>query len=310
MRGPRSLLLLVGMCVLIAGSGCRNGEFEEDQTLGGKTISKEQLNRGLKIFRRYCASCHGTDGKGTLSAGSKGTPPRNMTLGYYKFTSVEGDGLPLDEDLIRVVRKGLKGTQMLPFTDLSDEEVLAVVHYVKTFANRWRSEVAGKPVPREPDPWQGRRRAAQKRGVVVYHAIARCWECHPTYVHPSDILTWAQEEDRGAGKTPRISIPTRPEMERSKRIETRYGMVLPPDFLGDTLPAAEGVDGLYRAISAGVGGTPMPTWHGKLSTRDLWAVVHYVRELTRLRGSRGATLIRARARQPGQAVTNPDKSDR
>ena len=38
---------------------------------------------------------------------------------------------------------------------------------------------------------------------------------------------------------------------------------------------------LYRAIAAGLGGTAMPTWKGALPEDDLWALVHYVDQLSR-----------------------------
>jgi len=283
--------------VLLLTFGCRDDRFEEDQTLGGVRISKEVLNQGMGIYRRTCAGCHGVEGLGRRQVVRNEKPPRNLTSGYYKFTSVEGDGLPLDSDLNRIIRLGVRGTQMSGYPDLTTEEVSAVSHYIKTFSERWRNEEAGQPVPVRPDPWVGKRPAATARGEAVYHAVARCWTCHPSYLSENEIRTLV------ARYSPEEPLRLRESLRQSYRTETKYGMVLPPDFLSVTLPAARGLDGLYRAISAGIGGTPMPTWHERLSTSDIWALVHYVRELVRLRGTPRATLVRAGMLRFGSQVS-------
>lgn len=293
---PRLLAVLTPVLALSASIGCKKDEFKEDQELGGVVVSKDVLNEGLGLFRKYCASCHGKEGKGQTSPMRGQKKARNFTLGKFKYTSVRGDGLPLDKDLERTIKNGIRGTQMAPFSNLSDGEVTALVHYIKTFSARWRREKAGEEIPILPDPWNGKRKEAIDRGLVVYHTSAQCWTCHPAYVPREAILEWSRDLDLVEGRKPRKSMPFRGKLERSPLIETAYGMVLPPDFLSDTLPAARGLEGLYRAVSAGIGGTPMPTWHERLAARDLWAVVHFVRELVRLRGTPAAAAYRVRMR--------------
>ena len=130
------------------------------------------------------------------------------------------------------------------------------------------------------------------RGYEVYHAEAQCWACHPAYANSEQLLNMSQQLDRRNGVAARKSLKVRENVSRSTNVDTRYGKVLPPDFLSDRLPAAQGRAGLYRAIAAGIGGTPMPTWVDRLSDRDLWAVVHYVQELVRLRGTASAAGMR------------------
>ena len=113
----------------------------------------------------------------------------------------------------------------------------------------------------------------------------------------------SQQLDRRNGVAARKSLKVRENVSRSTNVDTRYGKVLPPDFLSDRLPAAQGRAGLYRAIASGIGGTPMPTWFAQLSHSDLWAVVHYVQELVRLRGTPSAASMRYGL--PAAVRTNP-----
>ncbi len=277
-------------CTIVCATGCPDPGFTAPQVLGGVEVSADTLNHGKLVYRRYCSSCHGTEGEGSRLSGG-GKAPRNLTSGFYKFTSVRGDGLPTDEDLTRVIKRGLRGTQM-PGHDLPDEDLSAVVQYLKTFAPRWQAESAGEPIVMTENPWKGDRMSAITRGYEVYHAEAQCWSCHPAYAHPDQLLNMSRELDLRTGEKPRKSLKIRENTDHSRLVDTRYGKVLPPDFLSDRLPAAQGRAGLYRAIAAGIGGTPMPTWVDRLSDRDLWAVVHYVQELVRLRGTASAAGMR------------------
>ena len=58
---------------------------------------------GKSVYAEYCMACHGVDGKGNGVA-SKGLvpPPRNFTLGLYKFGKVVAGDLPHDEDMTHI----------------------------------------------------------------------------------------------------------------------------------------------------------------------------------------------------------------
>src|SRR5688572_4926949 len=105
----------------------------QDQNLGGQTIPAALLEEGRIAYQHYCRACHGDDGNGRGPAAAGLLPqPRDFTKGAFKFASVENGQLPTDADLKRIVKHGLGGTAMLPW-DISDRELNAVIHYIKTF---------------------------------------------------------------------------------------------------------------------------------------------------------------------------------
>jgi len=292
------LKLAIAALTLLTLFGCEREVFSEPLVLGGETVSAETLNLGHRVYQRNCASCHAADGSAELPAnGALRPPPRDLRLGHYKFKSTPDEALPTDEDLARVIRRGLPGTYMNPFPGLEPDEVEAVVDYIKTFSPRWSEELAGTPVPVDPDPWtRGEQAAAIARGEAVYHGVVRCWTCHPAYLSEREILDVVRREPPLDGDEAAVeTLPFRGDMRRSDTVPTENGRGLPPDFLSDICRAGASPDALYRTIAAGVGGTSMNGWYGRLEARDLWALAHYVRDLTRARGTERAEAIREQA---------------
>lgn len=279
-----ALVALAVALVVLAASGC--GErFSAPVVLGGVTVAPETLNRGAGVYTKYCVGCHGEDGDGRGgAAGGMRPAPRDFRTGQFKFKSVQRKGdLPTDDDLLRTVRDGLPGTHMNPFEGLSGEDTRAVVQFVKTFSPRWRAEGPGEPVAVAPDPWaEGRRLQAVERGRAVYHGVAACWECHPSYLPRRDVQALLAEASRAAAGGAAAPPALRPDLEAARTVETAWGAETAPDFRGHRFRVGRDPAALYRVIAAGVGGTPMPAWHDRLAPADLWAVVHYVREVQRV----------------------------
>lgn len=88
----------------------------------------EQLyNKGAKPLA--CAKCHGTngDGKGEMSAGM--TPnPRNFACKAMMQDIPDGQ-------LFWVIKNGSKGTGMMGFKTLNDNQIWQLVSYIRQFAN-------------------------------------------------------------------------------------------------------------------------------------------------------------------------------
>jgi mono/diheme cytochrome c family protein len=277
-----SLALGVAAC-----KGYRPQGFEKPVTLGGKVVAAEVLTEGERAYALYCRACHGDkgDGKGPSARGLR-PPPRDFTLGMFKFAAVPGGTLPTDADLERIVRSGLHGTAMLAWDGIPDDEVRDVIQYVKTFSPRWKEEEPGEAIAPSPDPWKGREADGVVRGKKLYHGLAQCLGCHPAFASKSFINQASKE------LTGNAVADFRDDMYGSMLTESDYGVkILPPDFTRSELRSIRPDhrrEDLYRVIAAGVGGTAMPTWHGSLPEEDLWALVHYVDSLVALMGTDGS----------------------
>lgn len=283
--------LFIGSLSLTLG-GCLSETFKEPQKLGGRWVSAQTLNVGHDTYMNYCMQCHGINGDG-LGPAAQGTypPPRNFKQGLYKFASVGAGELPTDDDLKHTIRTGLRGTPMLPW-DISDERLDAVVQYIKTFSDVWKEGEPGTPLQVTKDPF-GPEHAAEAiaLGKKVYHGIAQCYTCHPTYASLAEINA-ASLETTGNGVT---SI--RENAHLSTLLDSSYGhKFMPPDYTKDFIKTGSSPATIYKVLGPGVNGTAMPAWKGLLtasgsfeeSEKNQWALAYYVSSLQALKFDQAA----------------------
>ena len=81
-----------------------------------------------EIWAKDCAKCHGPDGKGDTKMGKK--------LEIKDLTDAKVQASLKDEDLLKAIKEGVKDgdkTRMKAAEGLSDEEMKALVAYVRAF---------------------------------------------------------------------------------------------------------------------------------------------------------------------------------
>lgn len=249
-------------------------------TLGGERVSSETLTLGRDLYLQHCAGCHGARGHGDGPSGVGLVPaPTDLTRGVYKFASVPSGELPTLDDLRRTITRGLRGTAMRPWP-LSAREATAVSRYVQWLSPRWRRERSGTPLDLRAaawaDPFTNDHAAGVARGEAVYHGLAQCIACHPSYVPVERV------RDHAMALQGTRDVALRPDVETSRAVyeEGHRAWALATDFTRHPTRAGDDVASLARSIAMGLGGTPMPTWYGALPPRDVWALAHYVRELS------------------------------
>lgn len=279
----RLLLALTVVSVVVGFTSCDEPPAEpavasasEHDPLFSRPSDEQELGR--MTYLRYCAGCHGETGDGQGVAARFLMPrPRDFTQGLFKFTSTPSGSLPTDEDLLRTINYGLRGTAMPSFRLLSRAEKLALVRQIKTFSDVWEEFPPSSPVTFHSNPFdmsedgEQDRREAIRRGEEIYHTKALCWKCHPIYASSERVA--ALEEKTGT--TIERENPEQPVLKPDA-----WGEEIPPaDFLTMKLKSVRNVRDLYRVLAAGVGGTAMPSWDGALDGEELWSLALYVDSL-------------------------------
>ncbi|MFQ5804099.1 MAG: c-type cytochrome [Candidatus Methylomirabilales bacterium] len=263
---PRTMML-AGLFALVGGLAW--GAADERATRPPRPDART-LELGQLVFEQNCAICHGAwgDGRG-MAAHMLGTQPRDLRTGLFKFRSTPSGSLPTDEDLLKTISQGLRGTGMLAQDDLPQRERWAVVAYLKTLSQRFESEKPQTPVPISEPP--ARTPELIAKGQKLYQK-AECFKCHGA-------------EGRGDG-------PSGTDLKDDWGYPTRPADLTRPLKRGSTPEA------IYRTVVTGLNGTPMASYEGALSNEEFWALSFYVASLN----TGTLSWIQAREEQAGQMV--------
>ena len=237
--------------------------FAATQVTGGQVLNtspqsqEDLLVLGQTVYERRCVGCHGVNGDGRGPAARFMEPrPRDFTKGIFKFRSTQGkDSLPTDVDLYSTVTHGLWGTSMPAWQETSEHERRAVVQYIKTFSDRWVTETVPPSITIAPEPEVTD--ISLEQGKTLF--MANCMLCHGA---------------GGQGNGPMAPV-----------IKDIWGQQLKPANFTLAAGLSGGVklghDGahLFRAVTTGIGGTPMPVFGEHLKPEEIWDIVHYVQSL-------------------------------
>jgi len=105
--------------------------------IGGDALGKQ---RGL--YRQHCVACHGLSGGGAgPTAGLLNPYPRDFRQGIFKYTSTCGGARPVRADLMRTLLCGVPDTAMPSFAQLPQDEIDALLEYVKYLSLRGQAEL-------------------------------------------------------------------------------------------------------------------------------------------------------------------------
>lgn len=237
---------------------------------------------GQAVYMKRCVQCHGVsgDGNGPVAAGMY-PRPRDYTRGVFKFTSTPYGAKPRRDDLIATLHRGVTGTSMPAFPLLPRKEIEAVVDYVILLAqrgeleyqlaveaeaseeldpeyvpefvedvvNRWRSAQASLTQPLTPEPVFTMEHVALGREAFLSKG---CSKCHG-------------EDGRGH---------TRDNIGRDAwGFPTRAA-----DLTSGMLRGGQEPVDIYRRITNGINGTPMPGFRSALESEPetIWNLVSYV----------------------------------
>jgi mono/diheme cytochrome c family protein len=110
-------------------------------SLAAGAVWSDQAGVKHGLYREHCAHCHGVSGDGRGPTALFLNPyPRDYRLGLFKFKSTERAVKPTDDDLRRILIEGIRGTAMPSFKLLPEDEVEALIEYVKYLAMRGEVE--------------------------------------------------------------------------------------------------------------------------------------------------------------------------
>ena len=222
---------------------------------------------GADIYKQQCAVCHGDQGKGDgVVAPMLEHRPRDYTRGNFKFkTSAVGE-MPFDDDLYRTITSGVPAAGMPSFGDLREEDRWALVAHVKTLSKRefddgevvnffeirpattrLSYDVSGRKVTPE----------AIARGTEIFRTEkGGCILCHGPEGLGNGISAKDLKDD--------ADLPINPRNLTRGEVEFKTG---------------SGPGDIFRILTNGMAGTPMPSFRANLTEDERWDVACFVTSL-------------------------------
>ncbi len=165
-------LLLIPFQLALSG-----GVYGQSMSGSAQTDAMTSVVRGERIYKEACAACHGVNGDGQGPAAAALDPrPRDLRSGVYKFRSTPTGDLPTDEDLYRIITDGIPRTMMPGYGRLlTDKDRYDVVAYIKTFSDDFNRFGPGTPITIPPEPAITPQSIAEGKSLYM---IMECWACH------------------------------------------------------------------------------------------------------------------------------------
>jgi DMSO reductase family type II enzyme heme b subunit len=269
-------LLLASAGVLVASLCVVTMESARAQTPDVGT--EAQRDSGKRLYINYCAQCHGENGDGQGVAALHLRPrPRDFTAGKYKVRSTPSGTLPTHQDLVNIIRRGMPYTSMPGWPNLSDQQVSDLAYFITTFSPDF-SDAEKVPQPVElPGPPRSTDESIEQ-GRKLYQESG-CIQCHGTL-------------GRGDG-------PTAPTLKDDWGEPVRAADLSQPW----TFRGGSSREDIFRTMSTGFNGTPMPSFLDALTPEQRWAITDYIVSLSGGEGPGYTNLVVARHVQDPIDVT-------
>jgi mono/diheme cytochrome c family protein len=245
----------VRWCVAVLIGGVCSALIGSVRTSAQDVGSEAQREAGKQLYSRYCAQCHGDKGDGEGYAAAHLQPrPRNFTLGKYKVRTTPNGALPTHQDLVSIIRRGMPYTSMPAWPNLTDEQVSNLAFFLTTFSADFSSkENVPKPVDLPGAPRSTDETVAA--GKKLFEDTG-CIRCHGNL---------------GRGDGP--SAPT---------LKDDWGHPIRAANLAEpwTFRGGSSREDIFRTMSTGFNGTPMPSFSDSLSVEQRWAITDYIVSLS------------------------------
>jgi mono/diheme cytochrome c family protein len=251
-------VLFASLCVATTGS-VRTPVLSKAVVAGveaqGPDLGTEaQREAGKTLYLKNCVQCHGEKGDGEGYATPHLLPrPRDFTTGKFKVRTTPNGALPTHQDLVNIIRRGMPYTSMPGWPELTEQDVSNLAYYIKTFSPSF-ADPANAPQPIELPSAPSATNESVDLGKKLYVETG-CVKCH--------------------GNLGRADGPSAPTLTDELDHPIRAAdLSYPWTFRGGSSR-----EDIFRTMSTGLNGTPMPSFSDSLTVEQRWAITDFILSL-------------------------------
>jgi len=221
-----------------------------------------EVEAGGRLYTSNCTGCHGPEGDGVGGI--------NFSQGKFRRAAT-------DDDLLRIIARGIPGTPMAP-SGMSESQIGQIVGYLRSMTAAADTPTANGDVA---------------RGKAIVEGKGQCLTCHAVGVnglHAGPALTDIGAQRRAVDLMRSLVEPNaeiRPE-NRTVRVLMKDGRTLTGRFLNQDTFSLQLIDASDKLMSLDkaqirestfLTSSPMPSFKDKLSAQELADVVTYLASL-------------------------------
>lgn len=251
-------------------------EVSGKETDGKPALTEPLLSKGKGLYQRHCASCHGLEGRGDGKAAYLLTPrPRDFTTGEFRLVST-ADMVPTDEDLFKTISRGMLGSAMPPWEHLPAKDRWGLVYYVSYLTKLEKAKRRGEvteEMAKQGIPW-----------TIKEKLISEPVKPESLIQVPPEPAVTPESLARGREMFVKACAPChglQGKGDGQQIMKDNQGFPLKPRDLTSGLFKGESTsEALYHRLTAGLPGTPMPSYKDALTQEQIWELIHYVQTLS------------------------------
>jgi mono/diheme cytochrome c family protein len=264
-----SRLLFRGAVALLTGVMCVAAMGSVRAQQGPDLGTEAQRESGKNLYLKNCAQCHGDKGDGEGYATLRLSPrPRDFTTGKFKVRTTPSGALPTHQDVVNIIRRGMPYTSMPAWPEFSDQEVSDLAYFIKTFSPEF-SNAESVPKPVEIPSAPATTNESIELGKKLYEENG-CVKCHGTV-------------GRGDG-------PSAPTLVDDLGHPIRAANLAQ----GWTFRGGSSRQDIFKTMSTGFNGTPMPSFSDALTPEQRWAITDFIVSLSGNNGPGYTNLVTAK----------------
>lgn len=231
--------------------------------------SDAQREAGKVLYMKLCSQCHGEKGDGAGYATPNVLPkPRDFTSGKFKVRTTGSGALPTHQDLVSIIRKGMPYTSMPSWPGLSEDDVSNLAYFITTFSAEF-SNPGAAPKPVELPSAPASTPESIETGKKLYEENG-CVKCHGNLGRADGPSALTLKDDAGN--------PIRPA-------NLTHGW---------TFRGGSSREDIFRTMTTGFNGTPMPSFAEALPAEQRWAITDFIASLSDSNGPGYTNLVVAK----------------